>query len=294
MTNANQNTEVMLIEGDPSNPDVAPVYLDQANQDVRYPGVNILYSDLLTQSGWDDMIDEVEKQVPKRIVSTLPAHAGKRLHSAEGEADDDEKTSELFSEYTDMLRDMGYQVVHLFVLGPDEEPMRLYKESVENGLAGMADHRVVVLNEAHGPHETFQWMVHSDSPRADLIKNAGCQESVLPNLDRRTMNQLKCEQKMPYFEPVRMDRNDPRNPLTKVGHNRLWKWWGKVNAMLAEIEAQIGGEMPENVAVIVDSIKGGAGKSLMTKLVLDRWIENMPGPEPEPVAEVVEEAAEKG
>jgi hypothetical protein len=159
-----------IVEADGSVPDVGRRFKDR--------GVVIAYAPLGGDELGEDRVIQVFSRVfhgEDLVVMNLPAGAGEVLDTH----------AELIGETAKMA---GVDLVHAWVVGADSASADLAGISIKSGLASVATHRVVVINEVHGNPESFQW---ADSTARNLWLSSGATEHAMPRLPASVHNAVE-------------------------------------------------------------------------------------------------------
>ncbi len=156
---------VLLVEADTANPDVGWAY-------ETAPGVTYRPINLDHQTGWSDLIDDVEQHKDKVVVINTPARNNMGV-AISGVT------------LTDSLAELERSLEVLWVINRQRDSLELLEEFMRNMPGG---HIHVVRNLFHGREEEFT--LYNDSKLRTLIEEAGGKSLNFATLGSRVADSL--------------------------------------------------------------------------------------------------------
>jgi hypothetical protein len=143
-----KNKNVVIIEADTENPDVARMWSKHAT---------VKKVNLFKREGWLDLVDAIDADKDAEFIVSLPAQIGNAL-------------KEHLATFKAMLSELGVQVElnMFFVMSVVIDSVQLAKRAFHD-LAGILDNFDIVLNGAYGNHEDFlAW--HESNVKTEILK----------------------------------------------------------------------------------------------------------------------------
>ncbi len=207
------NHDLLVIEGDNTVPDVAKRFGNLIN------GVK-------SGLGGDDPADAVAKIIEyigeqSRVIVNLPASAGETL---------DPLAVDLIAPAFEAL---NYEINVCFVIGKTSDSSDLAEKSLKDGLVGISDRQIAVINGFFGKVETFDWS-NSES-RAAWLESGGY-EVFLPRLHDRVAREVLSGAFSDYLTS---------NELTIANRILLKRWLEQAHQIADMIEADESVEVEE-------------------------------------------------
>jgi len=201
--------DLAVVDADKTNPDVARLF-----NNAEAENVTAILAGLQSAQGFVELYDVMEKEIDGHdIVLSLPATLDMRPYVAD---------------IAEVCKEMDLEIVHVFVINRQWDSINLLKESMENGLASIADRKVVVRNGFFGDHDDFsRW--DSSKTRSAFLESGG-EEIHIPGILDITMDAV-LELNKPFSEAA------VRGAGLSIGIGVQTKNWLKgVDERLASLE----------------------------------------------------------